>query len=154
VAGPIVPPAREGRRRGFNEADKRQTLKEAVQAGVSEEARRYGIAARVLFVNFRLMDIDLAALPDNVETPQRIVRMLAIERANLTEAQAEIERLRLIVQKLQRSKFDRRAERLDDDQLQFRFERPPRRYRAGRSHLHQRRSGRRDLAIKRVRCLP
>jgi hypothetical protein len=47
------------------------------------------------------MDIDLADLPDNVETRQRMVRTLATERANLTEAQAEIERLRLIVQKLQ-----------------------------------------------------
>jgi transposase len=68
------------------------------------------------------MDIDLAALPDNVETLQRMVRTLAAERANLTEAQAEIERLRLIVQKLQRSQFGRRAERLDDDQLQLGFE--------------------------------
>src|SRR6202051_59377 len=68
------------------------------------------------------MDIDLADLPDNVETLQRMVRTLAPERASLTEAQAEIERLRLIVQKLQRSQFGRRAERLDDDQLQFGFE--------------------------------
>ena len=57
------------------------------------------------------MDIDLADLPDNVETLQRMVRTLATERANLTEAQAEIERLRLIVQKLQRSQFGRRAAR-------------------------------------------
>src|SRR5258707_15056511 len=68
------------------------------------------------------MDIDLAAVPDDVETLQRWVRTLATERASLTEAQAEIERLRLIVQKLQRSQFGRRAERLDDDQLQFGFE--------------------------------
>jgi transposase len=68
------------------------------------------------------MDIDLADLPDNVETLQRMVRTLATERVNLTAAQAEIERLRLIVQKLQRSQFGRRAERLDDDQLQFGFE--------------------------------
>ena len=51
------------------------------------------------------MDIDLADLPDNVETLQRMVRTLAAERADLTEAQAEIERLRLIVQKLQRSQL-------------------------------------------------
>ena len=38
------------------------------------------------------------------------------------EAQAEIERLRLIVQKLQRSQFGRRAERLDDHQMQLGFE--------------------------------
>lgn len=56
------------------------------------------------------MNVDLAALPDDVETLQRMVRTLATERANLSEAQAEIERLRLIVQKLQRSQFGRRAE--------------------------------------------
>jgi transposase len=68
------------------------------------------------------MDIDLAVLPDDVETLQRMVRRLAAERAALSEAQAEIDRLRLIVQKLQRSQFGRRAERLDDAQLQFGFE--------------------------------
>ena len=68
------------------------------------------------------MDIDLAALPDDVDTLQRMVRTLVTERVHLTEAQAEIERLRLIVQKLQRSQFGRRAERLDDDQLQLGFE--------------------------------
>ncbi len=55
------------------------------------------------------MDIDLAALPDDVETLQRMVRGLAAERAALSEAQAEIERLRLIVQKLQRSQFSIRC---------------------------------------------
>ena len=49
------------------------------------------------------MDIDLAALPDDVEMLQRMVRTLAAERTALSEAQAEIERLRLIVQKLQLS---------------------------------------------------
>ena len=56
------------------------------------------------------MNVDLAALPNDVETLQRMVRTLAAERANLSEPQAEIERLRLIVQKLQRSQFCRRAE--------------------------------------------
>ena len=68
------------------------------------------------------MDIDLAALPDDVETLQRLVRSLAAERTGLSEAQAEIERLHLIIKKLQRSQFGRRAERLDDDQLQLGFE--------------------------------
>jgi transposase len=68
------------------------------------------------------MNIDLAALPDDVDTLRRMVRTLAAERVNLTAAQAEIERLRLIVQKLQRSQFGRRAERLDDDQLQLGFD--------------------------------
>jgi transposase len=45
------------------------------------------------------------------------VRSLATERTSLSEAQAEIERLHLIIKKLQRSQFGRRAERLDDDQL-------------------------------------
>src|ERR1700688_2304854 len=47
----FIPPAREGHRRRVSEADKRQILEEAVQPGarLSEAARRYGIAARVLF---------------------------------------------------------------------------------------------------------
>ena len=50
-SGPIVPPHREGRRRKFNAAGKRQIVEEASRLGVSlsEVARRYGIAARVLF---------------------------------------------------------------------------------------------------------
>jgi len=47
-----------------------------------------------------IMDIDLTALPDDVTTLQEIVRTLAAERANLSDAQAEIERLRLIIRKL------------------------------------------------------
>jgi transposase len=68
------------------------------------------------------MDIDLAALPADVETLQKLVRSLAAERTSLSEAQAEIERLHLIIKKLQRSQFGRRAERLDDDQLHLGFE--------------------------------
>lgn len=68
------------------------------------------------------MDIDLAALPDDVETLQQLVRLLAVEHASLGEAKAEIERLNLIIKQLQRSQFGRRAERLDDDQLQLGFE--------------------------------
>jgi hypothetical protein len=51
VSGPILPPAREGHRRKFGEADKRQIVQEATQPGasLSEVARHYGIAARVLF---------------------------------------------------------------------------------------------------------
>src|SRR6185437_6815594 len=68
------------------------------------------------------MDIDLAALPDDVEMLQRMVRSLAAERTILSEAQAEIERLHLIIEKLQRSQFGRRAEQLDSDQLHLGFE--------------------------------
>ena len=68
------------------------------------------------------MNIDLAALPDDVEALQQLVRSLAAERSSLSEAQAEIERLHLIIKKLQRSQFGRRAERLDDGQLQLGLE--------------------------------
>ena len=62
------------------------------------------------------MDIDLAALPDDVEKLQELVRSLMAERTSLSEANAEIERLNLIIQ------FGRRAERLDDNQLQLGLE--------------------------------
>jgi transposase len=68
------------------------------------------------------MDIDLAALPNDVEALQQIVRCLAAERTSLSEAKAEIERLNLIIKKLQRNQFGQRAERLVDDQLQLAFE--------------------------------
>ena len=50
-AEPIVPLAREGNRRKFSEADKCRIVEQALQPGasLSEVARRYGIAARVLF---------------------------------------------------------------------------------------------------------
>ncbi len=35
ASGPIVPPAREGHRRRFSEADKRRIIEEAVQPGAS-----------------------------------------------------------------------------------------------------------------------
>lgn len=48
--GPIVPPARAGHRRRFSAADRRQILAEAAEPGasVSEVARRYGIARRII----------------------------------------------------------------------------------------------------------
>jgi hypothetical protein len=55
-----------------------------------------------------------------VETPGRVVRTTrrgsAAERTSLREANAEIERLHLIIKQLQRNQFGRRAERLDNDQ--------------------------------------
>jgi transposase len=72
------------------------------------------------------MDLDLAALPQDVDALHRLIRGLVAERAEektaLSQAQAEIERLRLIVQKLQRLQFGRRAERLDSDQLELGLE--------------------------------
>lgn len=64
------------------------------------------------------MDIDLAALPDDVETLQQMISVLVVARqGEQIEAQAEIDRLRAIVKALQRSQFGRRSERLDPDQL-------------------------------------
>lgn len=68
------------------------------------------------------MNVDLAALPDDVETLQKLVRSLVAERISLSKAKAEIERLNLIIKRLQRNQYGRRAERLDDDQLQLGFE--------------------------------
>ncbi len=49
--GPVVPPVRAGHRRRFRESDRRHIVAEADKpdASVSEVARRYGIAKRVLF---------------------------------------------------------------------------------------------------------
>jgi transposase len=48
--GLLVPPARDGHRRRFSEADKRRILEEAArpEASLAQIARRYGIARRVL----------------------------------------------------------------------------------------------------------
>lgn len=48
---PIIPPAPKGRRRNFSEADKRSILGEVSKPGASLSgvARRYGVAARVVF---------------------------------------------------------------------------------------------------------
>jgi hypothetical protein len=50
LSGPVVLPAREGHRRRFSAADRRQILEEAAQpeASLAKVARRYGIARRVL----------------------------------------------------------------------------------------------------------
>lgn len=72
------------------------------------------------------MDLNLAALPEDVDALKALIRDLAAkqadERSALEQAMAEIDRLKLIVKKLQRSQFGRSAERLDDDQLQLGFE--------------------------------
>jgi site-specific DNA recombinase len=73
------------------------------------------------------MDVDLAALPQDVDALHRLIRDLAAQREGkqkaLSAAQVEIERLRLIVQNLQRLQFGgRRAERLDGDQLELGLE--------------------------------
>jgi transposase len=64
---------------------------------------------------------DLAALPTDVDALHRLVRALATQaaddRTELSRARAEVERLRLIVQRLHRAQFGRRSERLDGSQL-------------------------------------
>jgi hypothetical protein len=59
--GPIVPAARDGHRRTFSGADKRRIVEETgrLGAGLSEVARSYGIAARVLF--HRKLDVTQVA---------------------------------------------------------------------------------------------
>lgn len=67
------------------------------------------------------VNLDLAALPVDVDALHRLVRDLATQAADdqseLVQARAEVERLRLIIQRLQRTQFGRRSERIDDDQL-------------------------------------
>ncbi len=64
----------------------------------------------------RVMNIDLAALPDDVETLHRMVSELATDLdSERAEAQAEIDRLRQIVKTLQPSRFGRCSERLGND---------------------------------------
>jgi transposase len=70
--------------------------------------------------------LDLDALPDDVDALHRLIRELAAQqdgdRAELVQAQTEIQRLRLIVQRLQRHQFGRRSERADGDQLALELE--------------------------------
>ena len=69
------------------------------------------------------MSIDLAALPDDVETLHALIGDLVRERDSArAEAEAEIARLRGILKTLQRMQFGRRSERLDPDQLQLGLE--------------------------------
>jgi transposase len=69
------------------------------------------------------MDIDLAALPDDVDTLHRMISELISARDDeRSEARAEIDRLRNLIKTLQRLQFGRRSERLDNDQLQLGLE--------------------------------
>lgn len=77
----------------------------------------------LLPISFRLscVNLDLTALPVDVDALHRLVRELASQVAHddtkLAAARAEVERLRLIIQRLQRTQFGRRSERRDGDQL-------------------------------------
>jgi transposase len=64
------------------------------------------------------MEIDLAALPDDVEALHHLIGDLVAAREHeRAEARAEIERLHHIVKLLQRNRFGRRSERLDNNQM-------------------------------------
>jgi transposase len=67
------------------------------------------------------VNLDLTALPTDISALHRLVGELAAQLtdddARLAAAQAEVARLRLIIQRLQRSQFGRRSERLDGEQL-------------------------------------
>jgi transposase len=71
----------------------------------------------------RLADVnlDLTTLPVDVGALHALVRDLAAqmtgERAELTRTKAEVDKLRLIIARLQRMQFGRRSERIDGDQL-------------------------------------
>lgn len=67
------------------------------------------------------MEIDLAALPDDVPALHRLIGALAAAR-QAERAEAEIERLRQQLAALQRARFGRRSERLPDEHLQLGME--------------------------------
>jgi hypothetical protein len=79
ASAPIVPPPRPGHRRRFSDAERAHIIAEASKPGasVSEVARRYGIARRVLcrwrqeqsvrFVNVEIVDAQPDAGPDTNE---------------------------------------------------------------------------------------
>ena len=65
------------------------------------------------------MRFDLENLPSDTALLHRLVR----EMADVVESRdGEIERLQIIIKKLQRAQFGRRSERLDADQLALAFE--------------------------------
>jgi len=67
------------------------------------------------------VNLDLAALPVDVDALHRLVHELAAQvaedDAQLVTVRAEVQRLRLIIQRLQRTQYGRRSERLNGDQL-------------------------------------
>jgi len=65
------------------------------------------------------MRLDLANLPHDTDLLHRLVRDLAAEKE---QQGSEIDKLHLIIRKLQRGQFGRRSERLDPDQLHLGLE--------------------------------
>jgi transposase len=81
---------------------------------------------RPIDINLSCVILDLSALPVDVDALHLLVRELAAkvahDDAQLVAAHAEVERLRFVIQRLQRREFGRRSERLDDDQLALALE--------------------------------
>jgi transposase len=65
------------------------------------------------------MQLDLNNLPSDTALLHRLVREMAVV---VDSRDGEIERLQLIIKKLQRAQFGRRSERLDADQLALALE--------------------------------
>jgi len=76
------------------------------------------------------VSIDLATLPDDPATLQQMLREVvaaaaqqqAVLQGAVSERDAEIEKLRLLIQRLLRHQFGRRSEKLSPDQLQLGLE--------------------------------
>ena len=76
------------------------------------------------------MPIDLSALPDDPETLQQMLReavtaaqqQQAVLQGTVSERDAEIDKLRLLIQRLLRHQFGRRSEQLSSEQLQLGLE--------------------------------
>lgn len=67
------------------------------------------------------MNIDLTALPADVDQLHEMVRTMAARMSDdhrqIADAKAEVEKLRQIIEKLQRHQFGKKSARLDADQL-------------------------------------
>lgn len=76
------------------------------------------------------MPIDLAAVPDDPATLQQMLReavaaaerQQAVLRGAVSERDGEIDKLRLLIQRLLRHQFGRRSEQLSSEQLQLGLE--------------------------------
>ena len=92
-----------------------------MQAEITESRIKYSeLASSNQRVRVELdMQLDLNNLPSDTALLHRLVR----EMASLSSSRdGEIERLQLIIKKLQRAQFGRRSERLDADQLALALE--------------------------------
>jgi len=88
--GPIVPPAHEGRRRNFTDADKGWIIEKATRPGasLSAVAQRYGIARRLLFRCKDLrQEVERQALIVPRDRDFRVHQLLEVKSRRLRPAQ-------------------------------------------------------------------